>query len=217
MIDPQLIIGATLIPMFIAYIIYIKDKYIKNDGSNILLSYLLGCFIVIPVLVIQIFFDKYFAQNEFLINFIQAGLIEESFKFFVLYKFSSKIYDSFDSIKFAVLISLGFAMIENIGYSLKGDSWGVGGFEIIALRMFTAIPGHFIYGVCMGYLFNIGHLRKKKTLVYVAYTSLALIAPVLLHGSYDYFISTNIFFGILTLIISFLLMYFPLKEFLTQN
>lgn len=217
MIDPQLIIGATLIPIFIAYLIYVKDKYIKKDGANILLSFLLGCFIVIPVLIIQLFFDKYLTKNEVLENYIQAGLIEESFKFLILYQFRSKIFDNFDGIKYAVLISLGFAMIENIGYSLKGENWGVGGFEIIAIRMFTAIPGHFIDGVCMGYFFNLGLVKKKQKLNFNNFIPLALICPVILHGSYDYFISISFEAGILTLLISILLNYYPLKEFLTQK
>jgi RsiW-degrading membrane proteinase PrsW (M82 family) len=217
MIDPQLIIGATLIPFFIAYLIYVKDKYIKGDGANVLLSFLLGCFIVIPVLIIQLFFDKYLAKNEFSENYIQYGLIEESFKFLILYQFRSKIFDNFDGIKYAVLISLGFAMIENIGYSLKGENWGVGGFEIIAIRMFTAIPGHLIFGVCMGYFFNIGIVKEKQKLHFNPFIPLALICPVILHGSYDYFISTNILAGILTLLISFFLLYYPLKEFIIRN
>lgn len=216
MIDPQLIIGATLIPLFVAYLIYVKDKYLKNDGINVLLSFLLGCFIIIPVLIIQLLFDRYLTNDEFLINYVQAGLIEESFKFIILYQFKNKISDSYDGIKYAVLISLGFAMIENIGYSFKGENWGIGGFEIIALRMFTAIPGHFINGVCMGFIFSLGLAKNRVGYFSKIYVVLSLIVPVILHGSYDYCIATSSY-GILVLVISILLNYYPLKLFLTKN
>lgn len=216
MIDPQLIIGATLMPIFFAYMIYIKDKYIRNDGTNVLLSFLLGCFIVIPVLIIQLFIGKNFAKNEIIENYITAGLIEESFKFLMLYQFKNKIIDNFDGMKFAILISLGFAMVENIIYSLSGDSWGMGGFEIIALRMFTAIPGHFIDGVCMGFLFSLALSKNRKTLIHIFYLTISLLAPVILHGSYDYYISTTSYCWIIVLIFSILINYYPLKTFLTK-
>lgn len=216
MIDPQLIIGATLIPLFVAYLIYVKDKYLKSDGINVLLSFLLGCFIIIPVLITQLLFDRYFTNNQFLINYVQAGLIEESFKFIILFQFKNKISDCYDGIKYAVLISLGFAMIENIGYSFKGENGGVGGFEIIALRMFTAIPGHFIFGVCMGFLLSLSVKSITKLFVSRIYFLLSLMVPVILHGSYDYYISTS-YYGILVLVISIVLNYYPLKLFLTKN
>lgn len=216
MIDPQLIIGATLLPLFVAYLIYVKDKYLKNDGINVLLSFLLGCFIIIPVLITQLLFDRYLTNDEFLKNYVQAGLIEESFKFIIIYQFKNKISDSYDGIKYAVLISLGFAMIENIGYSFKGENLGVGGFEIIALRMFTAIPGHFINGVCMGFLFSLGFAKNIVGYNSKIYVVLSLIVPVILHGSYDYYIATSSY-GILVLVITILLNYYPLKLFLTKN
>jgi RsiW-degrading membrane proteinase PrsW (M82 family) len=216
MIDPQLIIGATLLPLFVAYLIYVKDKYLKDDGINILLSFLLGCFIIIPVLIMQLLFDKYFTNNEYLINYVQAGLIEEGFKFIILYQFKNKISDSYDGIKYAIMISLGFAMIENIGYSFKGENLGVGGFEIIVLRMFTAIPMHFINGVCMGFLISCGLAKNSTVYLSKIYFVLSLAVPVILHGSYDYYISTS-FYGILVLLISIVLNYYPLRLFLTKN
>lgn len=206
--DSQLIVGAILIPLFIAYLIYVKNKYLKNDSIYVLLSYLLGCIIIIPVLAVQLSVD-FIVVNDFIKYFFQAAFIEEGFKFLMLYRFKKYIFDNFDSIKFAILISLGFAMVENIGYAFKGIEWGFGGFETVAVRMFTAIPGHFIFGLNMGYLF--GLFLQKTSYKYLFLVS-SLACPILIHGFYDYY-DFPISFGVLIIII--LINYFPLKFFLT--
>lgn len=207
MLDPQLIIGAILFPIFVAYLIYVKNKYLKNDSEYLLLSFLLGCVIFIPVLVVQLSFN-FLQPNDFVKYFFQAALVEEGFKFLILYRFKNLIVDNFDSIKFSTLISLGFAMVENIGYTFKGLNSGFGGFETIELRMFSAIPGHFIFGVNMGFLFGLYKQNKKYTTLFLM---LSIISPIIIHGSYDYFHSAA---SLLILVIAFILNYSPLKSFI---
>jgi len=50
------------------------------------------------------------------------------------------------------------------------------------LRMFTAVPGHAIYGVFMGFYFGIAKFVSKPN----KYLILALLIPILLHGFYDF-------------------------------
>ena len=161
-------------------------------------------------MIVQISIDDFIA-NDFIKYFIQAALVEECFKFLILYRYKNLIFDSFDSIKYGVLISLGFAMIENIGYAFKGIEWGIGGYETVAIRMFSSIPGHFIFGLNMGYLFGLSQRNKKYASLYVM---MSLICPILIHGSYDYF---DFPLGYGVLILAILLNYSPLKYFLTFN
>lgn len=208
--DPQLIIGAILFPLLIAYLIYVKNKYIKNDSSYLLLAYLLGCIITIPVLIAQLSVD-FIVINDFIKYFFQAALIEEGFKFLILYGFKKFISDNFDSLKYAILISLGFAMVENIGFAFKGIEQGNGGFETVVLRMFTAIPAHLIFGLNMGYFWG---LFIQKTRYKYLFLVLSLACPILIHGLYDYFnLPTSIGILIFTIIIN----YFPIKFFLTNK
>ena len=56
------------------------------------------------------------------------------------------------------------------------------------VRAFTAVPGHACFGVFMGVFYSIAKeqdLNNKKR-ASSFYRKLALIVPVLLHGSYDY-------------------------------
>jgi RsiW-degrading membrane proteinase PrsW (M82 family) len=97
-------------------------------------------------------------------------------------------------------------MVENIGYAFKGLNSGFGGFETIELRMFSAIPGHFIFGINMGFLFGLYKLNKKHTTLFLL---LSIICPTILHGSYDYFHSAA---SLLILVIGYILNYSPLKS-----
>jgi anti-anti-sigma regulatory factor len=110
MLDPQLIIGAILFPLFVAYLIYVKNKYLKNDSEYLLLSFLLGCVIFIPVLVVQLSFN-FLQPNDFVKYFFQAALVEEGFKFIILYRFKNLIIDlahidSIDSTMVSLLLTL---------------------------------------------------------------------------------------------------------------
>lgn len=203
-IDPQLIIGAIFLPLLVSYLIYIKNKYINEDHIYVLTSFLLGCIIVIPVLIIELLLDN-FNLNNITTYFIQAALVEEGFKFLVLYNFKSKTLNLFDSLKFSILISLGFAMIENIGYAFKGLRIGMGGYETIIIRMLTAIPSHFIFGLCMGYLYHFYLIGKQNHLINKI---LCLIIPTIIHGFYDYLELPK---GLIFLFISTLFLLKPLN------
>ncbi len=209
-IDPQLIIGAIFLPLLISYLIYIKNKYINKDNIYVLASFLLGCIIVIPVLIIELLLDN-FNLNNITTYFIQAALVEEGFKFLVLNNFKSKIFNLFDSLKFSILISLGFAMVENIGFAFKGLNNGFGAYETIILRMLTAIPGHFIFGLYMGYIYKY-HIRNTRIHIFLKF--LSLFVPILIHGFYDYLDQPN---GLILLIISALILKKPLNILITYK
>ena len=80
-------------------------------------------------------------------GFIVAALVEESFKFFFLYKFTFKSPDfnyRFDGVVYAVFVSMGFAILENILYVFQG---GIG---VAVTRALLALPLHAACGVYMG-------------------------------------------------------------------
>lgn len=113
-----------------------------------------------------------------------VGFFEELGKFLVLMIFTwrSKNFNySYDSIVYAVFISLGFAAFENVMYVFSN---GVG---TAVLRMISAVPGHACFAVFMGFFYG-----KAK---YAALTNkkgssafniiLAMAVPMLVHGIYD--------------------------------
>ncbi|MBR4211806.1 MAG: PrsW family intramembrane metalloprotease, partial [Oscillibacter sp.] len=123
-------------------------------------------------------------------NFIMTALVEEGGKYFVLKRVTwrSPEFDYvFDGIVYAVVVSLGFATIENILYLLDGD------LSTAIMRAVFSVPGHAIDGIYMGSFYGLakrfdttGHPRKCR-----ASLRRALWVPVLIHGFYDFCLSAE--------------------------
>ena len=113
---------------------------------------------------------------------------EEGFKYLLLKRRtwnSPEFNCQFDAVVYAVAVSLGFALWENISYVIL---YGLG---TAMLRAVTAVPGHACFGVFMGAFYgmakrhhNYGRPGQAKTC-----RRLAVLAPVLLHGAYDFIAS----------------------------
>ncbi len=126
----------------------------------------------------------------FVFCFLVVGLAEEGFKYLLLRwrTWRSPTFNcQFDGVVYAVFVSLGFALWENVGYVLRY------GFGTALLRAVTAVPGHACFGVFMGVFYG---LAKRYELAGDAARSraarrAALLLPVLLHGCYDFIASLS--------------------------
>lgn len=117
-------------------------------------------------------------------NFVVVALVEEGCKFVFLKgpTWRSLEFDYvFDGIVYAVFVGLGFAITENINYVFNY------GFATGVVRAFTAIPGHCVFAVFMGYFYGRakycqvwGHHGREGADLF-----LALAVPILCHGIYD--------------------------------
>ena len=77
---------------------------------------------------------------------------------------------------------LGYGAFENVKYVYSY------GFATGLVRAVTAVPGHAIFGVFMGYFYGYAKLsdywgrdEDRK-----AYLALSVVVPILLHGCYDF-------------------------------
>ena len=132
-----------------------------------------------------------------LYTFIGIALVEEYFKFLVLTKYSYNrdcFNEPMDGIVYAVIASMGFALIENIFYVFKYSDQS---FFVAIMRMFSAIPAHALMGVIMGYYIGKAKfdIDNKKTLIFKG-----LFGAILLHGAYDYFLFSKLGIGIFAFI-----------------
>ena len=115
----QKISVAILPPLYIIYFIYKNDLYEKEPHELLIKTFFLGCIVVVPALVFELIFDENFFNNTFLYAMLGVALAEEGSKFFFLRYFNYKKNDfnePYDGIMYAVVISMGFALVENIFY-----------------------------------------------------------------------------------------------------
>ncbi|MDP2923603.1 MAG: PrsW family glutamic-type intramembrane protease [Candidatus Omnitrophota bacterium] len=144
---------------------YHKDKYDKEPLSLLIKAFFGGFFVTFLVLIVQLILTFALAQTKgvilriFLFSFVIAAIIEEGFKFLVfrllIYK-NKEFNEPYDGILYAVMISLGFATLENLCYViLFYFKLGlVGMFSVGLQRAILAVPMHALAGVLMGYYFG---------------------------------------------------------------
>lgn len=174
---------AILPPLLIAYYIYQKDKYEREPKELIVKSFLFGCLGIIPAIFLEIFAEGLFT-NLFVYVFLGIALVEEGVKYFFLKKYLFKKADfnePMDGIVYAVMISLGFATIENIAYVLNNPGQEM---NTALMRMFTAIPLHASCGVIMGYFVGLAKFSENQSSLLFK----GIFAATLIHGIYNYFL-----------------------------
>ena len=131
--------------------------------------------------------------------FFCAAIPEEMAKLIMLWLVlrKNKYFDeNMDGIVYAVCVSLGFAAFENVLYLFGNAEAFV---SVGVSRAMFAVPGHFCFGVLMGYYYSLIRLHNNNMLN----TRISVLAvPIVVHGIYDsiLFISdvTPVLSGILT-------------------
>lgn len=173
----------------ICLFIYFKDKHNKEPFWLMLLSFILGVLSIIPAFLIQVALtrpvNQIMGEGIFytaVFSYLIVALSEEGSKFLALrlVPFRRKAFDDpFDGIVYAVMVSMGFATLENIGYVMQH------GFGTGMLRMFLSVPAHATFGVLMGYHIGLAKFEpanKKRHML------LAIFWPVFFHGTFDFFL-----------------------------
>ncbi|WP_166961297.1 PrsW family intramembrane metalloprotease [Yeosuana marina] len=143
----NLLIFALAPVLAIIVYIYLKDKYEKEPRRLLFYNFLFGAIVSIIITTVLYFVfniilplpDKYSIFQQFIKAFFVVGLTEEFSKYIIVRYYAqpkSDFNEPFDGIIYAVMVSMGFAAIENITYVFQG------GIQTALLRAFTAIPAH---------------------------------------------------------------------------
>ncbi len=161
---------------------YLRDQYEQEPVRAVFKTFLLGCILTFPIMFIQYILEvEGILQANVLVAFIRAALLEEFFKWFLLYFtiFKHADFDEpFDGIVYGASISLGFATVENILYlAANGLSSAFG-------RALLPVSSHALFGVIMGYYFGKAKFQSRKK--ERRRICLAFLIPFLLHGLYDF-------------------------------
>lgn len=183
LIIPSIVIFMAIFPAIILFIyIYKKDTY-KEPLSLLIWTFIAGMFSAPASTFFSSMVPASIEAGPFLsavyTAFFQAAIPEELSKFLILYMliWNNKHFDEmFDGIVYASIVGLGFAALENIMYVAR---FGTG---VILSRGLLAVPGHFFFGVAMGFFFALAKFAPKHRKMFM---SLSLLVPIVLHGCYD--------------------------------
>lgn len=184
----QLILLALAPVLAIAWYVWLRDKYEREPLKHIVISFILGCLSTIPAILLEQLgaelypLDEMNLANVAVFSFIIIAGAEELSKFVMLrlYAFRQKEFnEAFDGIVYGVMVSLGFAALENILYVAEG------GWTVALLRMFTAVPAHASFGVLMGYYVGLAWKHKEHSTKYMIR---GLLSAIVFHGAYDFFL-----------------------------
>ena len=186
-----ILFGIAILPVIVLMVyIYRKDKYQKEPIKSLMKAFFGGiAAISLDILIVtgidSIFGDSAFTNTVFYDAFLQAGIPEELSKFliFMILIWRDKNFDEyFDGIVYATFIGLGFACVENIGYVFEY------GFGTGVVRAMFSVPGHFLFGVVMGYFLSMAKFHPDKRGTYLC-TGLAL--AMLAHGLFDWLLMVS--------------------------
>ena len=179
-----------IIPAVIIFVfIYLKDKVEKEPLGLLTGLFFLGVLSTLAAGYSEVGLLKVLSRG--LIKFIILRLLTWKNKNFNY---------TFDAVVYAVVISLGFATLENILYVTEN-----GTLEIAFWRGILSVPGHAIDAVFMGLYFgrakycqcsgNPGGRSKNMFL--------AFLVPLCTHGFYDFILSLQPDYGTGVLVVFF--------------
>ena len=209
----------TIVPSIaiLSYFI-ISDKF-REPKKIIIITFLFGILICLPAgglnhFILQTFENESEINNALLGGFFAGGLVEETLKFLVLYLYVLKekaFNEPMDAIVYGVVVSLGFATLENFYYVyLLADYYQTSSMSLAVARSFSAVPAHAVFGVFMGYFFMKYVFVKKGDNLLFAFT-----IPFVLHGCYNLFTVSNFYISLGLILISWIIalrMFAGLKE-----
>ena len=196
-----LLAAAVLPAAYLLYRVYQMDTIEKEPWALLKKLLLWGAISGVPAALVESLLTGVLlgalTEGTVLYNlaagFVVAALVEESFKFFFLYKFTFNSPDfnyRFDGVVYAVFVSMGFAILENVLYVFQG------GLGVAITRALLALPLHAACGVYMGIAYGqqkVQSLYKPASFGSVARACLPV--PILIHGFYDFcaFMQTGLF------------------------
>ena len=185
-----MILTALLPVAILVYYIYHKDKISPEPTGQLVKAFFYGILSVPLSLCISIplgLIGVYPTEATSILGsvsaaFFGAAIPEEIAKFIMLWLLLRKnpyFDEKMDGIVYAVFVSLGFAALENIMYIFSNEEAYL---SVGIARAIFAVPGHFCFGILMGYYYSLAKFYPKTP---TKNKVLILAAPIIVHGLYD--------------------------------
>ena len=193
-----LVAGAVIPAIFLMIRVWRADRLEPESPAILLRLVVAGVLSALIALcserILSFILDRAVEQSTLLyavlLYFVVVAVSEEGAKYFMLRLRtwrSEEFNCQYDGVVYAVFVSLGFALWENISYVMHY------GFQTALVRAVTAIPGHACFGVFMGVFYGAAKRldnEGKRTASRVC-RRVGLLLSILLHGAYDFIASTE--------------------------
>jgi len=189
----MLSLSLAVTPIFIIIVfVYFQDKYSREPTLTLFIAFILGIVSVLPAMLIESIYTMIFnfqsginLPTTVLYSFFGVGLTEELSKFLFLrwYIYRNKNFsEPMDGVVYAVMVSMGFAAIENVLYVIMSSD----PIYTAIARSLSAVPAHACFGVIMGLYFGLSRFTYAGKRIRYHFLSVALAA--LAHGFYNLFL-----------------------------
>lgn len=193
--EPVIMLALAIFPVVIlAFYVYRKDKFDKEPLGMLIKAFCFGCLSAVPAIFLEGFLGSLYTAfggnampgivDGIYNGYIVAGFSEELCKLLLLMMAvwrSRHFNEYFDGIVYATFVSLGFAGLENILYVFQQDTFS-NAIMTGSVRALLSVPGHFLFGVAMGYYLALAKFQPERRR---SYLFKALLYPMLLHGTFD--------------------------------
>ncbi len=187
--DSILLAIAILPVLILGFYINTQDKFQKEPFGMILKAFFFGALSILPAIFMESVLSEYTPTGMPVLEgaytgYVVAGFSEELCKFLMLSWaiWRNRYFDEyFDGIVYAAFVSLGFACFENISYVFGQETYA-SALVTGSVRAVLSVPGHFLFGVTMGYYFALAKFQPEKRFVNLLK---AVFYPALLHGTFD--------------------------------
>jgi RsiW-degrading membrane proteinase PrsW (M82 family) len=181
------LLGLAIAPgLAIAIYVYWRDKFDREPRRLMIWAFILGALSIIPAVLLEsTWTSQGFTQGHTIIKtafyaFVVVGFSEELSKYLFLRFFffkKSAFNEPYDGITYSVMVSMGFATLENVLYAAEG------GFSTAVMRIFTAVPAHAAFAVIMGYFVGMAKFDEGRKNLYLI---TGVLFAAALHGMYDF-------------------------------
>jgi RsiW-degrading membrane proteinase PrsW (M82 family)/RNA polymerase subunit RPABC4/transcription elongation factor Spt4 len=192
--------------IFWMVLIYRWDRFQPEPRWLVVRTFIFGMLAVIPIAIVELGlilggpgFEalQQLGQGGLSIRdiayeaFVVAGMTEELGKFVVmrLAVYRSPYFDeSTDGIIYSSAVALGFATLENVGYTLSY------GWQVILTRGPISTLAHVLFSVVWGYPLALRKIRHPRATLYLW---LGLLGATAAHGFFDFFLFTQSWYAAL--------------------
>ena len=180
---------------------YNKDRYEPEPLSWILMVYIFGIVVTIPVAFIEGTLS--IIVPEFFIVVLVAPIVEEAGKYLVVKKTvweSLEFDEPVDGIIYAAAAGLGFATLENVIYVFSAvETSLLLALQTGLLRALISVPGHVLFSAMWGY--SLGKARFIPQEQRTGVIATGLILAMAFHALFNLLLYDTIGFAVLILVV----------------